>query len=108
MLERARAMRREQTPAERAMWRLLRSRGFERLKFRRQVPLGSYIVDFVCLDPRVVVECDGGQHADNAYDVRRDAWLRQQGFRVLRVWNNDVLEEPEGVDAMLRDLLKRP
>ncbi len=98
---RARAMRGDPTPAERVMWRLLRSRSLEGLKFRRQVPMGRYIIDFVCLDPRVIVECDGDQHADSAYDVDRDAWFAAQGFRVFRFWNKHILEETESVLAVL-------
>jgi very-short-patch-repair endonuclease len=101
MLRRARAMRREPTDAERVMWRMLRARGFDGLKFRRQVPLGVYIADFACFDPRVIIECDGGQHADCRYDEARDAWFRAQGFRVMRFWNNHVLYEPEGVEIAL-------
>jgi very-short-patch-repair endonuclease len=86
---RARAMRRQPTDAERALWHLLRDRRLAQTKWRRQVPLGPYIVDFVCFERRVVVECDGSQHAENA----RDAWLTTQGFTVLRFWNHTVLKE---------------
>jgi len=73
-------------------------------KFRRQFPVGSYIVDFVCLEARLIVEVDGGQHADEAYgDVKRDAWLKAQNFRVLRYWNNQVLN---GLDGVLEDIAK--
>ncbi|WP_254601155.1 endonuclease domain-containing protein [Caulobacter sp. S45] len=104
---RARGMRREPTDAERVLWRMLRSRQFEGCKVRRQVPLGRYIVDFVCLDPRVVVECDGGQHADSGYDAVRDAWLRGQGFKVVRLWNTEVRREPEHVEHVLRQAFGR-
>ena len=83
------------------MWRLLRGRQLAGLKFRRQLTLGDYIVDFACLDPRIVVECDGGQHADSHYDEVRDAWLKAQGFRVLRFWNTDILHEAEHVEHVL-------
>ena len=89
------------------MWRMLRSRQFDGLKFRRQVPIGDYIVDFVCLNPRVIVECDGGQHADSRYDDVRDAWLKAQSFRVLRFWNTDILQEPDGVAEVLLAALGR-
>ncbi len=69
-------MRHDPTDAERRMWSMLRSRQFGGLKFRRQFPLGSYIVDFACLDPRIIVECDGGQHANSGYDEAHDAWLK--------------------------------
>ena len=105
---RAKAMRREATPAERVLWRILRSRRLAGFKFRRQVPLGPYIADFACFDPKVVIECDGAQHADSAYDTARDAWLSAQGFRVIRFWNRHVREEPDGVvDALLAQLSRR-
>jgi len=72
--DRAGAMRHDQTPAERRLWGLLRCGQLGGLKFRRQVPLGAYIADFVCFYPRVIIECDGGQHADSAYNAERDAW----------------------------------
>jgi very-short-patch-repair endonuclease len=74
------------------------------LKFKRQKPVGRYIVDFVCHAPRLVVEVDGGRHADQVkYDHRRDEWLRTQGFTVLRFWNNDVLTETEAVLEAIRE-----
>jgi very-short-patch-repair endonuclease len=100
-------MRREPTDAERVMWRMLRSRQFEDLKFRRQLPLGDYIVDFACLSPRIVIECDGGQHAESGYDAMRDAWLQARGFKVLRFWNGDILQEPEGVLTMILEAIAR-
>ena len=90
---RAGAMRRQPTDAERALWHLLRDRRLAQTKWRRQVPLGPYIVDFVCFERRVIVECDGSQHAENARDAARDAWLTTQGFTVLRLWNHAVLKE---------------
>ena len=79
---RARAMRCEPTEAERRLWYALRDRRMQALKFRRQVPIGAYVVDFVCFEHRLIVECDGFQHADNLRDGRRDDWLRAQGFVV--------------------------
>jgi len=96
-LARARAMRREPTEAERILWRLLRAHRFADWKWRRQQPLGPYIVDFVCLEARVIVEADGLQHLESEYDRRRDAWLRAQDFRILRFWNNDVLARTDQV-----------
>ena len=102
---RAREMRREPTEAERLLWGLLRGRRFSGLKFRRQQVMGGYIADFVCLDARLIVEVDGGQHADNTYDRDRDPWLNSEGFAVLRFWNVDVLKETEGVlDTLARAL----
>ena len=97
LTQRARRMRREPTEAERIMWRVLRNEQLGRMKFRRQSPIGPYIVDFVCFEAQLIVECDGGQHAESGYDARRDAWLRSQGFTVLRFWNGEILENPNGV-----------
>ena len=92
------------TDAERKLWRGLRMRQMHDYKFRRQFPLGAYIVDFVCLEARLVIEVDGGQHADEKYgDAQRDAWLKSQNFRVLRYWNNQVLCE---LDAVLVDIAR--
>ena len=85
------------TEAEYKLWQELRSRGLERIKFRRQLPIGEYIADFACLDARLIVELDGSQHAGSNYDVRRDAELKTRGFRVLRFWNDDVLREVASV-----------
>jgi len=102
--EHARGMRRIATDAERKFWFLLRDRRLQGIKFRRQVPFGPYILDFVCFERRVVVEFDGGQHGDSTADNVRDTKLRTEGFQVVRYWNNDVLKNPEGV---LTDLLAR-
>jgi very-short-patch-repair endonuclease len=79
-------------------------------KFRRQQPLGNYIVDFVCLEKKLIIELDGGQHAKQTdCDTERDGWLRGQGFVVLRFWNNDVLQNINGVkDAILSQLESTP
>ena len=105
---RARQLRKQSTDAERLLWRHLRNRQFEGYKFKRQKPLGHYIVDFVCLEKSLVVELDGGQHAEQIeYDAERNAWLESQGFRVVRPWNNQVLEETESVkEAILEELVK--
>jgi very-short-patch-repair endonuclease len=93
----ARVLRRNATQAEGIMWRLLRDRRFGGVKFRRQVPIGPFIADFASIEHRLVVELDGGQHADSATDVRRDRFLKSEGWRVLRVWNNEVMRNREGV-----------
>jgi very-short-patch-repair endonuclease len=96
--ERARQLRKNMTDAERKLWHYLRLRQLEGHKFRRQVRIGPYIADFVCLKAMLVIEVDGGQHADaRAYDSRRDDFLRGQGYRVLRFWNNEVLSNMDGV-----------
>jgi very-short-patch-repair endonuclease len=94
----ARRLRSAMTDAERRLWYHLRRRRFQGAKFRRQMPLGKYIVDFVCLEHRLVLELDGGQHAtQTGADQVRDAWLQARGFRVLRFWNNEVMENLPGV-----------
>lgn len=95
----ARRLRADLTDAERALWRRLRHRQLCGCRFRRQQPLGPYVVDFACLERRLVVEIDGSQHlVQAAADARRTEWLRAQGFTVLRFWNNEVLLE---IDAVL-------
>ncbi|OOG20580.1 hypothetical protein B1C78_17240 [Thioalkalivibrio denitrificans] len=94
----ARELRSRMTDAELLLWRRLRHRQLDGHKFRRQHPLGPYVVDFVCLEVCLVLELDGGQHAEQVWqDRRRDAWLVEQGFRVLRFWNHEVLQETEVV-----------
>nr|WP_082132299.1 endonuclease domain-containing protein [Luteimonas sp. FCS-9] len=101
----ARRLRRDMTRAERALWRHLRMRQVEGARFRRQHPVGPYVVDFVCLARRLVIEVDGGQHAGSASDAMRDAFLRMRGYRLLRFWNHDVLGNPEGVCLRVRQAL---
>ena len=102
----ARALRNNPTEAERALWRHIRLRQMDGRKFRRQQPIGRYIVDFVCLEEKVIIEIDGGQHAERvSSDAERTAWLEAQGFRVLRFWNNDVLGNIEAVKEAIRSTL---
>ena len=90
------------TEAELALWRHLRLRQLGSCKFRRQQPIGNYIVDFVCFEKRLIIEVDGGEHsAQAAYDSERDTWLESQGFSVLRFWNNQVLNEMEDVKEVI-------
>jgi very-short-patch-repair endonuclease len=99
---RAKELRSNPTDAERILWQHLRLRPLGGYKFRRQQPLGPSIVDFVCLEKRLVIEVDGGQHnTQRSYDEQRDAWLEQQGFRVLRFWKNEVLQNVEGVKGAI-------
>ena len=79
-------------------------------KFRRQRPIGIYFVDFVCLEKKLIIELDGGQHAEQkSYDARRDSWLRSQGYEVLRFWDHDVLKNIEGIkEAIFRALNEPP
>ena len=99
----ARNLRNNLTDAEKRLWKHLRFKQFEGLRFRRQQPLGPYIVDFVNFDKRIVIEVDGGQHDENPQgDIERDNWLRAQHFEVLRFWNNDVIRNMEGVLEIIR------
>ncbi len=93
----ARTLRRNSTDVERIMWRLLRDRRLAGIKFRRQVPIGPFIADFASIEHHLVVELDGGQHAENIADAGRDAFLASQGWRVLRFWNSDVARNRDGV-----------
>ena len=97
------------TDAELCLWRVLRSRQLAGHKFRRQQPLGRYIVDFVCLEKRIVIELDGGQHANrnqSEYDSQRTAWLEQNGYRVLRFWNHEVLQSVEAIKQAIFQALQ--
>ena len=95
---RSRELRRDGTAAEQALWRRLRSHQLAGCKFRRQHPIGHYVVDFVCLERRLIIEVDGGYHAVNRKeDADRTKWLEAEGYRVLRFWNDEVLNNLEGV-----------
>ena len=95
---RSRALRRNQTDAEARLWHRLRDRRLSGHKFRRQVPLGPYFADFACMEKKLVVELDGGQHVEQAeQDTARSAFLHAQGFTVLRFWNDQVLRQTEAV-----------
>ncbi|MGY8665879.1 DUF559 domain-containing protein [Bradyrhizobium sp. UFLA05-109] len=100
----AKNMRHEPTNAEAAMWRLLRDRRLSAFKFRRQVPVENYILDFVCFEKRLVIEIDGSQHAESKGDATREAALSAEGFQTARYWNNDVLQQPA---AVLEDILAK-
>jgi len=104
--QRARRMRKEMTDAERAVWMKLRGKQLFGYGFRRQHPIGNYIVDFVCIERGIIVELDGGQHLEQTdYDAQRTAWLEGQGYRVLRFWNHEALTELDAVvDAIARAL----
>jgi very-short-patch-repair endonuclease len=106
-IARARELRKNSTDAERLLWQHLRLRQINGDRFRRQRPVGRYILDFVCLEKRVAVEIDGGQHSEAvSYDRQRDEWLRKQGFVVLRFWNDEVLTQIEGVKEVIWKALK--
>jgi very-short-patch-repair endonuclease len=94
------------TDAERILWARLRNGQLGGHKLRRQHPVGPYVADFCCEDRKVIVEVDGGQHADNSSDVVRTAWLERHGYRVVRVWNNEVLTNTDGVLAFILFVLE--
>jgi very-short-patch-repair endonuclease len=104
---RARSLRQNMTVAERRVWQILRLHRMEGYKFRRQVPIGRYIADFVCHEARLIVEIDGGQHDRSSSEGSRTHFLKGQGYRVLRFWNNEVLENPDGVYKTIVDELGR-
>ena len=101
----ARRLRQQMTDAERRLWFAMRDRRLAGYKFRRQHPIDDFVVDFACTKHHVVVEADGGQHAENQRDEQRTARIEAQGWRVLRFWNNDILSNTEGVIlTILREL----
>jgi len=104
---RARELRRNSTDAERRLWSALRDRRLEGYRFRRQYPIGHFIVDFACTREKIIVEADGAQHSESESDERRTAWLESQGWRVVRLWNNDILKNTEGVIITLLQELQR-
>jgi very-short-patch-repair endonuclease len=107
-LHRARQLRRKMTDAERTLWSMSRNRRFVHLKFRRQVPIGSFVVDFVCFDRRLVLELDGGQHKLQVqYDAQRTQWLEKQGFRVVRIWNHELFEDRDAVEELIFRALQK-
>jgi len=107
MKEKARVLRRSQTDAERELWFQLRNRRLDGYKFRRQHPIGPFIVDFVCEECRLIVELDGGQHSSQVHaDNTRTVLLESRGYRVVRFWNNEVLSETQSVLKVIIDLLK--
>lgn len=102
-------LRKNATDSELLLWRHLRGKHFEEMKFRKQQPLGKYIVDFVSLENKLVVELDGGQHVASAVkDRERDHWLQEQGFTVLRFWDNEVLSNVTGVLKTIKHALAHP
>ena len=108
LIGQARQLRRDSTEAERKLWSKLNSLQLGGVKFRRQHPIGPYIVDFVSLDSKLVIEIDGGQHNYSSVEKRdelRTEWLTKEGYQVLRFWNNDVLNNTEGVVESIKAAL---
>lgn len=105
----AKILRKKLTDSERILWRHLRAKQIEGYKFRRQESIGKCFVDFVCHEKRIVIEVDGSQHSINKeIDKARDKWLKEQGYNVLRFWNNEVLTNTEGVLEVIRSSLLSP
>ena len=98
-MQKAKKLRKNLTAEERILWSCLRNRSISKVKFRRQVPIGRYIVDFICYEKNLVIEIDGSQHAEvqKIYDEKRDNYLRGMGYNVVRFWNSDVKDNLEGV-----------
>jgi very-short-patch-repair endonuclease len=106
LIQRSRELRKTQTPAEAKLWSILRNRGLNGYKFKRQTTIGSFIVDFSCSDAKLVIELDGGQHLEQEeYDMQRTSFLESQGYRVLRFWNNDVINNIEAVIISIQQVL---
>jgi very-short-patch-repair endonuclease len=106
---RARSLRRNETEAEHKLWNIIRRRQLSGAKFVRQFPIGPYFADFACREAALVLEVDGSQHADSEHDAARTKYLNEQGYSVLRCWNNDVLGNPHGVaEAILAALAGHP
>ncbi|MGC1467963.1 MAG: endonuclease domain-containing protein [Sphingorhabdus sp.] len=108
LLARAKWMRVNPTDAERRIWAILRAKRLTGFKFRRQVIIDSYIVDFINFDHRLIIEADGSQHAESEYDKRRDAYLKKQGFKVLRFWNSDILKDSDAIAETIWHALQTP
>ena len=108
-VDKARDLRKNQTKAESLLWYHLRNKRFQGLKFRRQLPIGNYIVDFVCESLKVIIKLDGSQHMEaELYDNERTQYLSSLGYKVLRYWNNDLLSQKDSVLESIRlNLSKR-
>ena len=104
----AKNLRKNVTDTEKYLWKYLKGNQLEGFKFRRQHPIGKYIVDFVNTERRIIIELDGGQHLENKKDKLRDRWLEEQGYEVLRFWDNEVLNNVEGVLEFIREKLSSP
>ena len=98
LLKNAKNLRKDQTEAEKMLWKNLRAKQIKGYKFRRQHPMGSFIADFICLEKKLVLELDGGEHAlRKEKDKKRDHWFYDEGFEVLRIWNSDIFHNLDGV-----------
>jgi len=102
----ARVLRRESTEPERLLWHYLRRKQLDGFRFRRQAPIGPYFADFACLEARLIIELDGGQHNLRTSDEIRDRYLMEAAFEVLRVWNNELMSDPADVCEVILDRLR--
>jgi primosomal protein N' (replication factor Y) len=103
----ARSLRQSMTDAERRLWSALRDRRLDGHKFKRQHPIGPFIADFACVELKIIIEADGGQHAGNTRDEPRTRWLEGRGWRVLRFWNNEILANTNGVLETIAEALRQ-
>ncbi|MDP3741463.1 MAG: DUF559 domain-containing protein [bacterium] len=106
LLRNSRALRQNQTPWEQKLWQRLRAHRFFGFQFKRQVQIGKYVVDFCCWKMKLIIELDGGQHNESSaeyYDHARDKFLRSEGYRVLRIWNNELDQNLEGALEKIRE-----
>ncbi len=107
----AKGLRKRSTDVEHLLWHRLRAGRFDGMKFRRQHPIGQYIVDFICLERKLIIELDGGQHTlpdEILKDRKRDAWLEKEGYTVMRFWDNEVLTNTSGILEAIRERLRTP
>ncbi len=107
LIKHAQILRKNMTDAERLLWSRIRAKQLG-AKFRRQQLIGSYVVDFICFNKKLIIELDGGQHYENDKDVQRDNFLKARGYRVLRFWNNEVMRNIEGVLEVIRENVTLP
>ena len=108
LVNRAKKLRQSETEAEQIIWSWLRAKKLKGVKFRRQEPVGIYVVDFVSFEKKLIIEIDGGQHnieVNKANDEVRTEWLESQGFRVIRFWNNEVSANLDGVIAQIQEAI---
>ncbi|HAI73780.1 MAG TPA: DNA (cytosine-5-)-methyltransferase [Candidatus Moranbacteria bacterium] len=106
VLQRSRNLRKNATPQEIIIWSRIKNRNFKKLKFRRQYQLGKYIVDFICLEKKLIIELDGWQHSEQEnYDLERTNYLERQGFKVIRIWNEEINSNLDGVFLKLEEFL---
>ena len=105
--QRAQVLRKRTTDSERLLWSHLRRRQLRGYRFRRQVPIGNYIADFVCIEARLIIELDGSQHQEHlAYDEQRTRYLEQRGFKIFRVWDNQAFTETQSVLETIANMLE--